>query len=177
MEENPSAERITDMHADPTAAVGDGICTLLPQLRRFARAVAGHREDADDLLQIAIERALRRAGQWRPETPLQYWLYGIIRHAWIDEVRAQRRRRQVFVDAAEGEHVGDTPLERQQDWMAVQAAMAGLPEEQRLAIALVLIEGLSYKDAAAVLEIPLGTLTSRLARGRDALQASLEATA
>lgn len=65
-------------------------------------------------------------------------------------------------------------MERQQEWMAVQAAMAQLPDEQRWPIALVLIEGLSYRDAAAVLEIPIGTLTSRLARGREALQALLE---
>ncbi len=163
-----------DMQPDPKVAVGDGICALLPRLRRFARAVAGHPADADDLLQAAIERALRHAAQWRPDTPLQHWLFGIIRHAWIDEIRARQRRRSLFADAEEGERVGDTPMERQQDWIAVQAAMAGLPEEQRLAIALVLIEGLSYKDAAAVLEIPIGTLTSRLARGREALQALLE---
>ncbi|KAB7771364.1 RNA polymerase sigma factor [Xanthomonas maliensis] len=162
------------MQPDPKVAVGDGICALLPRLRRFARAVAGHPADADDLLQAAIERALRHAAQWRPDTPLQHWLFGIIRHAWIDEIRARQRRRSLFADAEEGERVGDTPMERQQDWIAVQAAMAGLPEEQRLAIALVLIEGLSYKDAAAVLEIPIGTLTSRLARGREALQALLE---
>ncbi|MBB5862687.1 RNA polymerase sigma-70 factor (ECF subfamily) [Xanthomonas arboricola] len=159
---------------DPVATVGDGICALLPRLRRFARAIAGHPADADDLLQMAIERALRHAEQWRPETPLQYWLFGIIRHAWLDEVRAQRRRRQLFVGAAEGEQVGDSPMERQQQWMAVQAAMARLPDEQRWPIALVLIEGLSYRDAAAVLDIPIGTLTSRLARGREALQALLE---
>ncbi|AZK88751.1 RNA polymerase sigma factor [Xanthomonas oryzae] len=159
---------------DPVVTVSDGICALLPRLRRFARAIAGHPADADDLLQVAIERALRHCAQWRPETPLQYWLFGIIRHAWLDEVRAQRRRRQLFVSAAEGEHVGDSPMERQQEWMAVQAAMAQLPDEQRWPIALVLIEGLSYRDAAAVLEIPIGTLTSRLARGREALQALLE---
>lgn len=164
------------MQPDPVAAVGDGICELLPRLRRFARAIAGHPADADDLLQVAIERALRHAEQWRPQTPLQHWLFGIIRNAWIDEVRAQRRRRQIFVDAAEGEQVGDSPLERQQEWIAVQAAMARLPDEQRWAIALVLIEGLAYKDAAALLEIPIGTLTSRLARGREALQALLEVT-
>nr|WP_304381364.1 RNA polymerase sigma factor [Xanthomonas vasicola]MDO6947243.1 RNA polymerase sigma factor [Xanthomonas vasicola] len=103
-------------------------------------------------------------------------MFGIIRHAWLDEVRAQRRRRQLFVSAAEGEgeQVGDSPMERQQEWIAVQAAMARLPDEQRWPIALVLIEGLSYRDAAAVLEIPIGTVTSRLARGRDALQALLE---
>ncbi|WP_010366260.1 DNA-directed RNA polymerase specialized sigma subunit, sigma24-like protein, partial [Xanthomonas vasicola] len=71
-----------------------------------------------------------------------------IRHAWLDEVRAQRRRRQLFVSAAEGEgeQVGDSPMERQQEWIAVQAAMAQLPDEQRWPIALVLIEGLSYRD-------------------------------
>nr|WP_229690091.1 RNA polymerase sigma factor [Xanthomonas oryzae] len=98
-------------------------------LRRFARAIAGHPADADDLPQVAIERALRHCAQWRPETPLQYWLFGIIRHAWLDEVRAQRRRRQLFVSAAEGEgeQVGDSPMERKQEWMAVQAARRSCP--------------------------------------------------
>ena len=86
---------------------------------------------------------------------------------------ARRRRSEVFAPEDAGEHVGDSTHESQVRLLAVQAAVAALPEEQRLAVALVLVEGLSYKEAADVLEVPIGTLTSRLARAREALQASL----
>lgn len=161
------------MQRDAATMVREGLVVLLPRLRRFARALAGNVHDADDLVQAAIERALRHAGQWRPEAGLDGWLFGIVRHAWIDEVRARQRRRQVFVPEQAGEQVGDDSAQRQDARMTVQAAMARLPEEQRLAVALVLVEGLSYREAAEVLQVPVGTLTSRLARGRDALQAWL----
>jgi RNA polymerase sigma-70 factor (ECF subfamily) len=79
----------------------------------------------------------------------------------------------VFLAAEAGENVGDATLDREADLMSVQSAMGKLPEDQRTAVSLVLVEGLSYKEAAEVLDIPIGTLTSRLARGREALQAML----
>ena len=83
------------------------------------------------------------------------------------------RRDRIFLAAEAGEQVGDATLDREAELMSVQSAMARLPEEQRTAVSLVLVEGLPYKEAAAVLDIPIGTLTSRLARGREALQAML----
>ncbi|GHH49060.1 MAG: RNA polymerase sigma factor [Gammaproteobacteria bacterium] len=161
------------MQRDAAAAVREGLAALLPRLRRFARVMTGNVHDADDLVQAAIERALRHAGQWRPEAGLEGWLFGIVRNAWIDEVRARQRRQQVLVPEQAGEHVGDDSAQRQDARMTVQAAMARLPEDQRMAVALVLVEGLSYREAAEILQVPVGTLTSRLARGRDALQALL----
>jgi RNA polymerase sigma-70 factor (ECF subfamily) len=147
------------------------IVALLPRLRRFARNLTRNVHDADDVVQIAVERALLRAGQWRSDARLDGWLFQIARHAWIDEVRSRGRRDKIFVDAEHGENVGvDSEAST---LLSVHAAMARLPEDQRLAVSLVLIEGLPYKEAAEVLEIPIGTLTSRLARGRDALQAFL----
>jgi RNA polymerase sigma-70 factor, ECF subfamily len=147
---------------------------LLPRLRRFARSLTGHRQDADDLVQTAVERALLRAGQWREELgSLEAWLFGIVRNAWMDELRARQRRLRIFAPEREAEQVGQSPLEGQLELMAVQAAMDRLPEEQRMAVALVLVEGLSYREAAWVMEVPVGTLTSRLARGREALQRML----
>jgi RNA polymerase sigma-70 factor, ECF subfamily len=147
---------------------------LLPRLRRFARSLTGHRQDADDLVQTAIERALLRAGQWREELgSLEAWLFGIVRNAWLDELRARQRRLRIFAPEREAEQVGQSPLEGRLELMAVQAAMDRLPEEQRMAVALVLVEGLSYREAAWVMEVPVGTLTSRLARGREALQRML----
>jgi RNA polymerase sigma-70 factor (ECF subfamily) len=101
-------------------------------------------------------------------------MFKIVRNAWIDETRSRSRRSRIFADSEAGENVGESTMDRESDLMSVQSAMARLPEDQRTAISLVLIEGLPYKEAADVLEIPIGTLTSRLARGRESLQALLE---
>jgi RNA polymerase sigma-70 factor (ECF subfamily) len=150
----------------------DEIVELLPRLRRFARAIARNPHDADDLVQITVERALRRSEQWEDESRLGSWMFGIMRNAWIDEVRSRVRRDRVFAPAEAGEGVGASSTTHEA--IALQSALAQLPDEQRLAVALVLIEGLSYKEAAEVLEIPIGTLTSRLARAREALATILE---
>jgi RNA polymerase sigma-70 factor, ECF subfamily len=149
------------------------IIELLPRLRRFARTIARNVHDADDLVQLAIERALLKYDQWRPEARFDGWMFGIVRNAWIDEVRSRSRRDRIFAPEEAGGNVGHDGTEGQLRLLAVQAAVASLPEDQRLAVALVLVEGLSYKEAADVLEVPIGTLTSRLARGREALQAAL----
>lgn len=149
------------------------LAELLPRLRRFARTVTYHREDADDLVQLALERALTRSEQWEPGTRLDSWMFRIVKNAWIDEVRSRIRRERVFAPEEEGEHVGDESAEAHQQRMAVQKAISLLSEDHRVVIGLVLVDGLPYKEAAEVLEIPIGTLTSRLARARDALQAIL----
>jgi RNA polymerase sigma-70 factor (ECF subfamily) len=154
--------------------VRERLAELLPRLRRFARNLTRNPHDADDVVQIALERALANLDQWRADARLDSWMFKIVRNAWIDELRSRGRQRKIFVGAEAGESVGEALIERATDLMAVQSAMARLPEEQRLAVSLVLVEGLPYKEAAQVLDIPIGTLTSRLARGREALQAMLE---
>jgi len=151
------------------------IIGLLPRLRRFARALAGNANDADDLVQIAIERALARCDQLRPGAPLVGWLFGIVRNAWIDEARARSRRARVFVPEELGEQIAD-PGAGAAHILSVRQALEQLPEEQREVIGLVLIEGLSYREAADIIGVPVGTLTSRLARGRAALQGLLGAS-
>lgn len=146
---------------------------LLPRLRRFGRTVTRHREDADDLVQIAVERALLRADQWQPGTRLDSWMFRIMQNAWIDEVRSRARHALTFVPEEQGEPVGVSTTDAQIDAIAVRNAVAQLGEDQRMVVGLVLVEGLPYKEAAAVLDIPIGTLTSRLARAREALQAIL----
>jgi RNA polymerase sigma-70 factor (ECF subfamily) len=153
--------------------VHDEIVALLPRLRRFARNLARNPHDADDVVQIAVERALKKLDQWRSDARLDSWMFKIVRNAWIDELRARGRRDKIFLAAAEGDHVGEATMDAQAELMSVQSAMARLPEEQRAAISLVVVEGLPYKEAAEVLDIPIGTLTSRLARGREALQGML----
>jgi RNA polymerase sigma factor (sigma-70 family) len=159
--------------ADSSQDVRDAIAALLPRLRRFGRTLARQREDADDLVQIALERALTRTEQWQPGTRLDSWMFRIMQNAWIDETRSRERRGRTFVAEEEGEHVGVSTTDAQIDAIAVRKAVAQLNDDQRAVVGLVLIEGLPYKEAAAVLEIPIGTLTSRLARAREALQALL----
>jgi RNA polymerase sigma-70 factor, ECF subfamily len=153
--------------------VHEQIVTLLPRLRRFARNLTRNPHDADDVVQIAVERALTRLDQWRSDARLDSWMFKIVRNAWIDEVRSRARRDRVFVAAEAGDNIGVDTMAGEADKLSVQSAMARLSEEQREALSLVLIEGLSYKEAAQVLDVPIGTLTSRLARGREALQATL----
>src|SRR3984885_8831078 len=151
------------------------IVELLPRLRRFARALAGNTSDADDLVQICIERALTRSDQLRSDAPLAGWMFGILRNAWIDETRGRARRNRVFAAEELGEHVAD-PNSGQSELLPVVQAMERLPDEQREVISLVLIEGLSYREAADIIGVPVGTVTSRLARGREALQTMLGET-
>jgi RNA polymerase sigma-70 factor (ECF subfamily) len=148
------------------------IVELLPRLRRFARTLAGNPSDADDLVQICIERALTRSEQLRNGAPLAGWMFGILRNAWIDETRGRARRNRVFAPEELGEHVAD-PTSAHAEILPVQQAMQRLPDEQREVIGLVLVEGLSYNEAAQIIGVPVGTVTSRLARGRTALQTML----
>jgi RNA polymerase sigma-70 factor, ECF subfamily len=163
------------MHAS-LEQLREQIVDLLPRLRRFARTLARSSHDADDLVQIAVERALVRHEQLRPDSVLANWMFGILRNAWIDETRTRVRRNRVFAPEEFGENVGDGSDETHTDMLSVQEAMARLPDEQRIAVGLVLVEGLSYKEASEIMGIPIGTLTSRLARGREALQGMLADT-
>jgi RNA polymerase sigma factor (sigma-70 family) len=152
---------------------------LLPRLRRFARALTGDAVEADDLVQASVERALRKREQWRPGTRLDSWMYTLMKNVWIDESRRRSRRVLMFRPAEEGAHraADPDPLATRLAGDAIERAMNKLSDEQRLAVALVLVEGLSYGEAAAVLHVPEGTLTSRLVRARQALMAELEGVA
>ena len=155
--------------------IHDQIIALLPRLRRFARNLTRNPHDADDVVQIGVERALARLDQWRSDARLDSWMFKIVRNAWIDELRARGRRDKIFLAEEAGDNIGTDSMERETELLSVQSAMARLPEDQREAVSLVLVEGLPYREAAEVLDVPIGTLTSRLARGREALQALLGA--
>jgi RNA polymerase sigma-70 factor (ECF subfamily) len=148
------------------------LLAILPRLRRFAASLSHDRADGDDLCQAALEKGLRTRDQWQPGTRLDSWMYRIMRNLWIDEGRARQRAARTFAPEEAGADVGyagDKAVEQAMTLSDVDRAMQALPPEQREAIALVLVEGLSYKEAAAILNIPMGTLTSRLVRGRGAL--------
>ena len=163
------------MTDDDTQPLRQDIAALLPRLRRFGRALTRHREDADDLVQLAVERALNRSAQWQSGTRLDSWLFRIMQNAWIDELRARGRHGETFAPEEQGLQVGVSTTDTQLDAIAVRRAVAELGDDQRAVVALVLVEGLPYKEAAEVLGIPIGTLTSRLARAREALQQRLSA--
>ena len=152
------------------------LLALLPRLRRFAHALSRDHADADDLCQVTIEKALKSRGLLQPETRMDSWMYRIMRNAWIDTARTRSRAAQTFVDESAGIAVaghGASSVEAGVLREDIARAMRGLPDEQREAVALVLVEGLAYKDAADILGIPMGTLTSRLVRGRQALMQAL----
>jgi RNA polymerase sigma factor (sigma-70 family) len=153
------------------------IIGLLPRLRRLARSLCGDVADADDLVQTGIERALARRDQWRPDSRLDWWIMRIMRNAFIDEVR-RKGRTALSSGPDDLEMIADATIasaDLKIDAMALNQAMTRLPADQRLAVAMVLVEGFSYAEAAELLEIPAGTLTSRLVRGRQALLAALDA--
>ena len=156
------------------------IVAILPRLRRFCMAIARDGDAGDDLCQAAIERALSRADQFLPGTRLDSWMYRIAQNIMIDGARRKRTRGvEVEVEDAFG-LVGDDGLrivEGRSDLTRAQAAMAALPEDQRALLALVVLDGMSYKDAAQTLDIPIGTVMSRLARARRAIDARVNAPA
>ena len=147
---------------------------LLPRLRRFAAGLARDPVDGDDLCQATVVRALDRRAQWQPGTRLDSWMMTMMRNIWIDEQRARRRRGETFVAEEAGLGVGaGGGQEEAVELTVIDRALRTLPDEQREAVLLVMVEGYSYKEAAKIVGCPVGTLNSRLVRGRDALLATL----
>lgn len=143
---------------------------LLPRLRRFAAGLCGNADNGDDLCQMSLERALANRSKWQEGTRLDSWMYRIMRNIWIDEARATSRRRETFVADDAGWGVGFSGgQEAAIELSMVDRAMQTLPCEQREAVLLVMVEGYAYKEAAEIVGCPVGTLNSRLVRGRDAL--------
>ena len=152
----------------------DGLAALLPRLRRFAHALSRNAADADDLTQASMERALRSRDQWQPGTMLDSWCYRIMRNLWIDTARSRVRSAAREAPEDEGLNVGEDPREAMNaavDLKRIMAAMAKLPDEQREVVALILVEGFGYREVSEMLDLPIGTVSSRLVRGRTALLA------
>ncbi len=149
------------------------VVELLPRLRRFAYALTRDLDLADDLVQDTCERALSRLDQWEAGTRLDSWMYRIAQNIWLDRYRARKGRQNAGLDEAEnlaGED-GRSVVENRMTLASVNEGIGRLPAEQQVLIAMVCVEGLSYKEAAKILEIPIGTVMSRLARARQALYA------
>ncbi len=155
----------------------DQLIAMLPRLRRFARGLTGSLVEADDLVQAACERALARRHQFQEGTRFDSWMFRIVQTIWIDQVRARAVRKEE-AEIAEGRLGSDEAVRRIEARLAlgeVRRAVDRLPPDQRAALLLVTVEGFSYREAAEVLQVPVGTIMSRLARARMALQVQLEA--
>ena len=149
------------------------LLTWVPRLRRYARALAGNRDDADDLVQDTLERAWAKAGLWRGVADMRAWLFSIMHNLHVDGVRRPKLHTVTMDD--------DTPevpvAPKQGERLAVldlQAALDLLPVEQKEIVLLVALEDMAYADVAKALGIPIGTVMSRLSRGRERLRALME---
>ncbi|MBN9116553.1 MAG: RNA polymerase sigma factor [Pandoraea sp.] len=144
---------------------------LLPRLWAFALRITGDRHDAEDLVQRACLHALERVHQWQPGTSALSWMYRIVHTTWINEIRARRVRSRGSLawDDADVEAIPDLQASTPEDlasYHQVFGAVDRLPEAQRLVVLLVAVEGPSYQEAALVLDVPIGTVMSRLSRAR-----------
>jgi RNA polymerase sigma factor (sigma-70 family) len=151
---------------------------LIPALRRYARALVRNRTTADDLVQDCLERAVSRWHQ-RRDGSVRAWLFTILHNLAADQFRqtASRGRHVPIEEAGEGEFGGAAAQEHRLIYQDVLKKLARLPEEQRAALLLVAVEDLSYAEAAKVLNVPVGTVMSRLSRARERLQQELDGIA
>lgn len=147
------------------------IVEQIPHLRRYARALVGDRERADDLVQDCLERAWGRIHLWKAGTNIRAWLFTILHNVHLNAARRQRNA--PALTPIDGGAADPPARPTQEDGLAVHSvwhAFSRLPDTQRAAILLIALEEMSYEEAAAVLDIPVGTLMSRIHRGRERLR-------
>lgn len=142
------------------------LVALLPRLRRFARALAGGSDAAEDLLQSAVERALTRSHSYDTRRRLDSWMFKLMQNLWFDMKRGAGLGPLHVEDADTPGEDGRRTMESRDDLRRAREAFDALPEEQRAVMALVVLDGISYAEAAGVLDVPIGTIMSRLARAR-----------
>ncbi|MGV3551056.1 RNA polymerase sigma factor [Rhizobium sp.] len=145
------------------------LIAFLPNMRRFSISLTGSADSADDLVQAACERALAHQQSFDPDSRFDAWIFRIIRNLWIDQVR-RKRTAGPHADIDDQEDIagprGEADVLARMELRDVAAAIGRLSDEQREVLVLVCIEDFSYRDAAALLDIPIGTVMSRLARAR-----------
>src|SRR5437764_8656992 len=143
----------------------------IPRLRRYARALTRNGSRSDDLVQDTLVRALAKEHLWEPGTNMRAWLFTIMHNQNVNAVRsAMRDGMTVEIEEQSSDLVATTDPTSARQLHELDRALAQVPEEQRQVILLVGLEGMSYEDSAAILHIPVGTVRSRLSRGRDALR-------
>ena len=170
----PAAVRERAMSAD----MKSDLIALLPRLRRFARSLTRSVPEADDLVQEACLRALSRSDQWDPTQPLDRWVFRIARNLWISEIRKRGvRMGQGQVPAEEApELISPETGEHRVAATQLQAQITALPAELSSVLLAVSVEGYSYAEAAELLDVPIGTVMSRVHRARKTLAAAIAKT-
>ena len=148
----------------------DALSDHVAGLRRYALALTGSRQEAEDLVQETLTRAIAAARTWRRDGNLRAWLFAIMHNAFATERRHRGAARQTFAEGEAPEPGHPAPQLIRLEVRDVLSALAQLPDQQRAALSLIALEEFSYAEAARILEIPMGTLMSRLARGREALR-------
>lgn len=148
------------------------LIALIPRLRRFARVLTGNLADADDVVQASLEKAMRNLDQWQPGTRLDRWVFRIARNSWIDDRRLPPNR--LGHDDISDLHDipgddGELIVQQREADRAVRRTIDQLPDEQRVLVGLVLLEGYAYRESAELLGLPIGTVMSRLSRAKAAL--------
>ncbi len=150
------------------------LAALLPRLRRFAHSLSGSADMAEDLLHNAVEKAIRSIQVYDAERRLDSWLFKIVQNTWFDMRKDNSKRGyQQLDDVVHPFEDGRIVQEARAELRDVAAAFARLPEEQRAVLTLIVLEGFSYNEAANTLGIPIGTVMSRLARGRAGIVAAV----
>ena len=151
----------------------DAVAAEIPRLRRYARALVGSNAEADDLIQDTLERALARLDQWRDGESPRKWLFSILHNLHVDGLRRKSRRPPpVGLDSLGPEQ--SAPAADGASGRDLDRALQQLSGEQREVVLLVGLEGLTYAETAEVLDIPVGTVMSRLARGRGRLRTLMD---
>jgi RNA polymerase sigma-70 factor (ECF subfamily) len=153
------------------ASVRLNLHTLLPRLWRFCHVLTGDRSAADDLAQSTCVRALERASQFHPGSRLDQWVFRIAQSIWFNQRRAEKIRCGLGTVPAEEAGLASPGVDAEANIFLVQvlSSVMALPEAQRVTVLLVYVEGFSYQEAAAILQIPIGTVMSRLAGARNRL--------
>jgi RNA polymerase sigma-70 factor (ECF subfamily) len=154
-----------------------GLTMLLPRLRRFGAALSGSNDEGDDIAHAAIERALSKSGQWQPGTRLDSWMFKIMQNIWKDrrrKLRSDREKQSLEMAATDVSIDGQRVTETSLMLARAREQFALLSDDHRMVLALVVIDGHSYQEAADMLEIPVGTLMSRLYRARETLREMIE---
>ena len=146
--------------------VHESLLACLPRLRRYARALTGDSASADDLVQDTVERGWARIAQWRPDGDLRAWLFSIMHNLHVDQLR---RSPPPAVELADGD-LPCAPSAGPLELRDLERALQQLPPAQREVLLLVALEDMRYEDVAATLDIPLGTVMSRLSRARESLR-------
>lgn len=161
----------------PTDEFRQELIDLIPRIRRFCRVLTGNLADADDVVQACLEKAMINHDQWQAGTQLDRWVFRIARNTWLDD-RRRAHNRMPHDDIADLHDLPDTDGEIlvQQRGVSrmVRSAIDALPDDQRVLVGLIMLEGYTYREASEQLDLPIGTVMSRLSRAKASLAKALE---